>query len=218
LADCEFCLGQVAFLVRLKETPIPEAAPAALVAQASEGASVKARPWFAWAWRWEAAAAMVACAVVVLVISLREASRPAPVVSPAPRGEVAAARVPAPAETNPLVPLASAPARAGVQLRGGTPTLSTPTLLFPAPHATLLRSQVEFRWQSVPGASGYEVRLLTAEGDLVWEKRTEASSVKVPADVKLAAGQNYYVSVRADLPEGKTAQSRVVAFRVADHN
>lgn len=218
LADCEFCLGQVVFLARLRETPIPEPLPAALLARARELAAPKARPWTAWVWRWEAVAAMAACAVVVTVVSLREAPRQAPFVSPVPHGEAVAPRVQAPREVKPLAPVAPAPAPTTVPLGAGVRGLSTPALIFPAPHATLPRPQVEFRWQTVAGALDYEVRLVTAEGDLVWEQRTEANSVKLPAGVSLVAGQKYFVWVRANLGEGKTSQSRAVAFTVADHN
>jgi len=58
--------------------------------------------------------------------------------------------------------------------------------------------------------------LLTSEGDLVWTQRTTESSLRLPADVKLEAGRKYFVQVRANLAEGKSAQSAPVAFTVVN--
>jgi len=55
--------------------------------------------------------------------------------------------------------------------------------------------------------------MVTAEGDLVWEARVEGTQARLPEDVQLAAGEKYFVWVRAHLPEGKTVQSKVVGFK-----
>ncbi len=70
----------------------------------------------------------------------------------------------------------------------------------------------------MPRSLFYEIRVVTAEGDLVWRERIEGSRVQFPAGVQLVKGQKYFVWVRAYLPEGKTAKSAVVGFNVGGNN
>jgi len=50
----------------------------------------------------------------------------------------------------------------------------------------------------------------------VWEQKTEGNSIKLPSEVRVATGHRYYLLIRADLPQGKTVESRAVAFSVAE--
>jgi hypothetical protein len=78
------------------------------------------------------------------------------------------------------------------------------------------RGSLEFRWRQVPRSLFYDVRLATAEGDLVWEGQATVTSLRPPGDLQLEGGRKYFVWVRAYLPEGKTVQSRALAFSVKD--
>jgi hypothetical protein len=73
---------------------------------------------------------------------------------------------------------------------------------------------LEIRWRGVPGALAYDVRLVTSEGSLVWEGRTEATAVPLPEDVHLEPGRRYYVWVSAHLSEGRTLKSDAFGFSV----
>jgi hypothetical protein len=73
---------------------------------------------------------------------------------------------------------------------------------------------IDFRWEPVAGTLDYEIKLLTEEGDMIWTDITQASSLRLPADVKLEAGKRYFVQVRANLAEGKSVQSLPIAFTV----
>ena len=73
---------------------------------------------------------------------------------------------------------------------------------------------LEVRWRGVPGSLFYEVHLVTADGSVVWEGRTEATEATLPAGVHLVPGQKYYVWVRAYLSEGKTLKSPAAGFSV----
>jgi hypothetical protein len=91
---------------------------------------------------------------------------------------------------------------------------TTPELLFPREAATLPRSALEFRWNRVERTLFYEVRVVTADGDLIWETRADQAEARMPPTVRLANGERYYVSVSAWLPEGKTVKAPVVGFQV----
>jgi hypothetical protein len=91
---------------------------------------------------------------------------------------------------------------------------SIPELILPREGAALKRGAVEFRWTPIEQALYYEVRVLTADGDLVWETRAESTEAHPPADLTFRSGQNYFVSVTAWLTEGKVAKSGVVGFQV----
>ena len=91
-------------------------------------------------------------------------------------------------------------------------------VVFPAPESTIPGKDLQFQWKTVDGALDYEVRVLTAEGDLVWELKTEGNSVKLPSDVRMETGHRYYLLLRADLPQGKTVESRAIGFSVAGQN
>lgn len=87
-------------------------------------------------------------------------------------------------------------------------------LLQPREGLALQRSNLDFRWSPVSRALFYEIRVLTADGDLLWEARTDGPEARPPATVSFPAGQNYFVSVTAWLPEGKAVKSTAVGFRI----
>ena len=212
LADCDFCLGQVAFLSRLGRAPAPEGVPGELISRAQKSVPSRSRSLFGWAWRWEAVAATVAGLAVVVVLSLRNPVREIPTVQPSPP---AAPTTQTPSQAAPEAPRQAAPLPT---VRRATPRISAPALISPRPNATLAGGPVEFRWESVHNALYYEVQVVTADGDLVWESRMEGNTTSLPSDVSLQTGQRYFVWVQAFLATGKTTKSTAVAFTVAPGN
>jgi hypothetical protein len=89
-------------------------------------------------------------------------------------------------------------------------------VILPRDGATLRRSELKFRWQPLADAEFYEIRVVTAEGDLVFEGKTEDTNLGIGNDVQLEAGAKYFVSVRAYLRQGKTAKSNIVSFRISE--
>lgn len=73
-------------------------------------------------------------------------------------------------------------------------------------------AKLVFRWEPLPNAIAYEVHVVTADGDLVWEKKVNATSVAPPSTVTLTRGSKYFIWVRAVFPDGKTQQSDPVGF------
>jgi hypothetical protein len=204
LADCDFCLGQVAFLLSPPETA-PAAVPAGLLLRARQLAETRAAVPGRPAWRWGAVAAATAGLMVIAAISLREPR--APVTPPGP-----SVTPPVSTSSLPAAPAAPTPATSRTIRKEQRKAVEL-QLIFPREGSVLSRSEVEFRWKSVRGSQFYEIRLVTAEGDVVWEGRVETTQARLPDDIELAPGREYFVSVRAYLPEGKTLKSPTVGFR-----
>ncbi len=206
LADCDFCLDQVAFLIRTQRAESPEPVPDWLLLRARKLTGEKTRPEGSAVWRWGkiAAATATACLVLVVSISLRH-HQTVPTV--APRQTPVAMPLHVPGQTAPTTPSELPPA-----VRGGLKSHLALTVVSPAAGSIVPENEIEFRWEPVSGALEYEVEVLTLDGDLVWKQRTVGSSIRLTGDVKLEAGHKYFVSVRAYLAEGKSVQSAPVAF------
>ncbi len=208
VAGCNFCLGQVAALVRLSEAEPPAEVPAELLVRGRELAgSTKSSALFAW--RWGAAAAALAGVVIVASVSLRppqsvEEVRPQPAVSSPATGTGAQ-------PPTAVLPAASEPRSA---VRNGSAETAGLQVQSPREGAALPRSALEFRWKPVPQAVFYEVTVVNAEGDRVWEGRAETASLRPPATLALASEEKYFISVRAHLPDGRTLKSPVVGFKL----
>jgi hypothetical protein len=80
------------------------------------------------------------------------------------------------------------------------------------------RSGLEIRWTGPSQVLFYEVRIVNAEGDLLWEEHSNDTRIKIPPGLTLHAGQTYFVWVRAYRQEGKTVQSKASSFRIAKTN
>jgi len=200
LAKCDYCLGQVGFLLRVEDLPAVEAPPA-LIARARDLARRPSRarqPIF----QWGAAAAAFACLVVAANLWVRQPQTALPPV-------VATTPKVATPEPTPM-PALVLPKRT---VRGGPPP-ATPDQVFPRPDSAVARQDLEFRWKEIPSALFYEVRVVTADGDVVWEGKSAGTTLRAPSSVALVAGQKYFVWIGAHLPEGKTIQSRASAFTI----
>jgi hypothetical protein len=185
VADCEFCLTQAAALIRLKDAPL-SSVESQLMARAARIVEGPSRRAPGW-WRWAVPLAAAACLVAVIVPSLRNGQTPA-----------------IPTEV-------AAPAPAAREVRKSLPALTTPELEFPREGATITTGGLEFRWNPVEGALNYRVRLMTVSGDVIGDYPAETAQLRIP----LPPARKYYVSVIANLPQGKTVQSAPVGFDVA---
>lgn len=208
LADCDFCLDQVALLVRMQNAKLPDSVPDSLLVRARKLARVNAKSEGSAVWRWGkiAAATAAACLVLVTVISLRH-PRTVPIVAPHQNPIARPALVPS--QIAPTIPNEQPPT-----VRGSKQSPLALTVVSPAAGSTVQANEIEFRWQSISGALDYEVNVLTPEGDQVWKQRTMGSSIQLAGDVKLEAGHKYFFTVRAYLAQGKSVQSAPVAFTV----
>ena len=87
-------------------------------------------------------------------------------------------------------------------------------ILSPAPGEKMIRLPLDLQWEEVAGSFSYEVRIARLDGSLVWQDRTEATTARVPVVAEMESGQEYYLYVRAHLPEARVVRSGVVRFRV----
>jgi hypothetical protein len=195
LSDCAFCLGQAGFLSRAGELGPPPAVPTHLLALAQgerPGLIGHLRP------------ASLVAATAGLVLALA-------VVSPRGRdgsltGFLGFDR---PETASPAAPTADR------ILRNGQNAAGDPRILRPFEGEIVPRAGFDLRWREVAGSLFYTVQLLDSKGDVVWERRTEATRLTLPAEAALAPGQTYFAWVLAHLPSGASVRSPAVGFRVA---
>jgi hypothetical protein len=200
LATCDPCLQQVGFLIKQAQVvaaPAPAwlLRPAAQLETAAQGNSPAA-------WMW----ASVAAAIAVVAISVAVRREAWPNHAEERPAIVAIAQQPqAPDTPN------NSNSETETSVRSGAPPVSLPAVLSPQPGATVHASDFIIRWEPIANAAAYEVRVVTADGDLVWRKHVQKTSVDPPKQT-LRPGMKYFVWVRALLPDGKTQQSAAVSF------
>jgi hypothetical protein len=241
LADCEACLGQVAFLVRQRADLGAPVVPGA-VARARDLVALPPRSWRPLVLRWGAALVGVAAVAVAAALVFRSpeapqglpvtpvhdglpaASAPASLPEPAPvqavAGSPAPLKVTAPEagsrkpEAGVAAPRATPPEPAPTVRRSSSPA-PTLAVLSPVEAATLVRKDLEFRWHAVPRSLYYEINVVTEDGNLVYQARVEETTARLPDGTTLEPGVKYFVWIKAFLAGGELVKSATVSFRVA---
>ena len=199
LAKCDSCLQQVGFLTRQSE--VTTAPPPAGLLRRAEQIRFPAQASSPVIWRWAGAVA----AVVLVSVSVAVWRKVPTHLQESPT-VVATTRLPQVPDDAKLPNV-----EADTSVRGVSQHVSLPIVVVPQPGATLQVSDCVIRWEPVPNASSYEVRVVTADGDLVWRKRVRENSIKLP-NRTLRTGVKYFVWVRALLRDGSTQQSAAVNF------
>ena len=190
-------------------------------AQASQpGGSVN------WGWRLAVTSAALACLVVLIVAiaqrlrTANERTRPdnslVAQTSPAGPSKVVPAPTARPEPSQSMRTPKPSPVRSPA-VRGNTAAELLPKLITPRDGAVLQRDDLEFRWEPVSDAISYDVRVMSVTGDVVFEGQTDGTSLKPDSSAQLVPGTKYFVLTRAHLPQGKTAKSSIVSFRLAGH-
>lgn len=210
LAECDYCLGQVAALFRLEGAAMPDSVPPALLARARDLVPAPAPPSARPVVRWGAIAAVTACIAVVTTVWIHRQENET--LAPAPPA-IQSPAIPAPAS-----PAAAPPATTPREVRTVKPAGPSLQLLAPREGLALPPEARDFRWTRVPASLYYEVRVMSADGDLVWEGRAEGNQARLPENVQLVSGTKYFVSVRAFLLDGKSLTSPVVRFTAREKN
>ena len=100
------------------------------------------------------------------------------------------------------------------QVRKAPDPSALPELLFPREGTVVERQALVFQWRPVEPSLYYDVRILSADGDPIWNERISASKAQIPQSIRLVPGQKYYASVDAWLPDGKSVKCPVVGFKV----
>jgi hypothetical protein len=199
LVKCESCLQQVGFLVKQSEVAA-ESAPLSLVQRAKElETAARGKALFAWKWVSVAAASAVVATGLLVWREARTNTQEQSSVIATVR-EPSALAIPDKGESE-----------AETAVRSVHAPDSQPIVLSPQPGATIRDSDFVIRWKAIPNAAAYEVRIVSADGDLIWRKRVHENSVNPPKQT-LRPGLKYFVWVQAWLANGKTEQSAAVGF------
>ncbi len=231
VAGCDFCLGQVAFLAQSAEWVSSEEVPAHLLSRARKLVTREPLQPGNPGWRWAVSAAAVACFALIFVLVALQLRKQPPVstssgplvarqtspelVSP-PRITVAPATLPLESTRPTPTPKTSVTHPPAPVVRGKTVEDLLPKLISPRDNAVVRRADLEFRWEPVSDAIFYDVRIMSAEGDLVFAGQTENTTLKPESSASLVPGRKYFGTVRAHLRQGKAAKSRLISFKLAE--
>jgi hypothetical protein len=93
-------------------------------------------------------------------------------------------------------------------------TSSQLEVLSPVPGAGVHANQLEVRWSEIVGTRYYVVRIVSSSGALVTEQRVSSAEWRPGPELRLEAGQEYYVRVEAFPTFGPSTGSRHVPFTV----
>lgn len=209
LSDCAYCRKLVAATVKSQRAENVPEVPANLMRRAREAGQEqgKRQVWWQSAWRWAPASSAAAALVCAgLIITLWRA--PQDVGIP----KQAAPTGPAISKVEETRPAEAAPSE---QERKPRHYEAAPTVIAPQGGQVVSRKGLRFSWNPVPGAISYEVRVVTSEGDLVWEGRSEGTEMRVPDGLTLSSGK-YFVMTSATLDSGRTRTASPVEFQVAN--
>lgn len=199
LAKCDSCLQLVGFLMKQSQV-VAGAVPASLVHRA-EQLETSAYEDASFSWKWVSMAAVIAIVAIGVVVSRKVR----------PRIEEQPAIVSTAQQQSAPIIRDKKKSGADAAVRSVSPPASLPRVLSPQPGAIVHPSDFTIRWEAVPNAVAYEVRVVTADGDLVWHKQVHENSV-IPPRQMLRPGLKYFVWVRVWLAEGKTQQSAAIGF------
>jgi len=165
VADCDFCIRQVGLLSRLHEVEPDQRVSEFFLARARRMGGSHTRPILRYAPRWAVAAVVVLAVTFAMNWDLLTAPVP----------EVTSAGSPVRVSRN-MDPQ---------QSRNLNSRLGAPQVLAPANGATIDPGSLVFRWSEVPDSLFYDIRVVTDEGDLLWQERVEATELGFPAHLQV---------------------------------
>ena len=213
VADCSYCLQQLSALAmpssELENPPVSEE----LVARARGLVEEERRQPALSIWNWKAFTGAAAVAVLGLVFLIRTPVNSLP--SPDPVGQEAVQSQPVGGGLSGNGEPAASQAPA---VRTARPGDNTPVVHLPPNAKFGAPDELPLAWSPVEKALYYEVAILTEEGDVAWQQRTETTAATLPAGVRARLKGKYYVSVRASLPDGRSVRSRAAGIDLLDLN
>ena len=190
MADCRFCAARIGMLARLDhaaESRVPEDALAIAKSMVQPATRVRYRR-----------PAWVAAAVVVLAAGLYFQSLHD--------------RQPG---LEPGSPAAGAASNNFRETRNIDATAFGPSVLSPRDGQSA-GADMLIRWTAVPDSLYYRVRIVSDEGDLLWQEQIERTEWQLPDGLVLAAGADYYLRIDAFVTDVKSLQSEYVLFRFGE--
>jgi putative zinc finger protein len=203
LADCGYCRALVADIVKIRREAEVPAAPIALVDKALAVLPSTPRRWRR---IWVPVTALGTAAVCTMIA--------ATVLQPPDRLVLPSWSAPAApiiSESGPQPP-ARTPGREIV--RNQTSPQPSPSIISPKAGSAVSGKTVDFHWKAVPHSLYYQVRIVTSEGELVWEGQSTGTHLELPNDAPLNNGK-YFVLVSAFMENGRIMKSDPVGFQIA---
>jgi hypothetical protein len=202
LARCDRCRMVVADVVKTQRHSDPLVPPVQLIRKAM-GLVEKQPLSRRWVWAPAGVLAGIALVAAVTVVSRKQEQLtfPAP---PVPSSPLVSKSEPVATPRAALRDIVRAPQRAE----------QLPTILSPRPDSILQAERLQFSWKPISHSRNYEVKVVRADGDVVWTGETEKSALQVPADVSLRDGP-YFAWVTAYLEDGRNMKSAPVRFLIA---
>ena len=88
------------------------------------------------------------------------------------------------------------------------------TIISPTGNSNINPENIELQWSPVDGSVFYEIQLLSDDGDVMWEGRTENTNVQLPQDLQFDGAGGYFLWVKAHLSDGKSIKSKAVFIRI----
>ena len=218
IADCKHCLQSLAFLARNSDEPQFDSVPPHLLVKARSLAAKNRN--FALPWRWVTVGAAACVLVIAVFVVWRMRSNQVP--NP-PTGLVAQQQPPttinrapinaAPPTSTPVQSTqAQKPAESPRRTVRGENDDAGPSLIFPRDGEVMRPNQQTLRWKAVPGASSYEVKVVTSDGGPVFTESTSATQVTLDPKL-LQPGNKYFLTVVAHLVDMRTVKT-TVSFRL----
>jgi len=93
---------------------------------------------------------------------------------------------------------------------------TAPEILAPRSGIIANSSETLIRWTEVPGASSYDVVIVSEIGDVVASKSVHESQLLIDREFGLTPGRNYYVRIDARIGDEQSVRSEHIPLRVVD--
>lgn len=100
------------------------------------------------------------------------------------------------------------------EVRNIDPEAYRPQVEFPTEGASVDLHDLTFKWSAVPDSLHYDIRIVSADGTMIWQERVQEPQWRLPEHLQLAAGEGYYFRADAYLTRAKSLSSRHVMFRI----
>lgn len=191
LANCSYCRARATVLTRLYKNGDDVQIPDSLMAAANQFGNQPRRL------RLSRAPAWAMAAVVILALFTIVDKEPLPI------------------PTTGIQPLQGNTAGTEIrELRNINRTYASPRVLTPIEGASVHPDELTVHWTEVPGSLYYDVRLVDAEGFMIWRERVTKTQSDLPEQLRLISGNLYFVRVDAYLAEAKSISSPHVKFTI----
>ena len=193
LADCRFCLDRIGMLQRLDDDRTGKRVPGDVLAAAKAMARRPVR-------RSRLAPAWAAAAVLVIAVGLLWQSDFTWQGIRSPGSSAGDSNDP----------------NVVRQTRTIDPAAVGPRLLSPVEGLAVIPVDYLFRWTPVPASRFYQVRIVSEDGDLLWQERVAGTEWKLPVGFHPEHGAEYFMRVEAFLGDTRALKSDYLAFRVEE--